>query len=130
MKAYRILLVDDDADDQFFFIDAIKSLQLDVDCAIANDGLEAIHILLDILPPPSVIFLDLNMPKMNGYECLQKIKRMDRCKDIPVVIFSTSSNPKEKERTQKLGAKRFITKTSDYKELKSQLGRILNGEFA
>ncbi len=130
MKAFKILLVDDDADDQFFFMDALSSLKMDVDCTIANDGVEAIHQLQDVPPPPSMIFLDLNMPKMNGFECLQKIKKMDSCKDIPIVIFSTSSNPKDKERTQKLGAKRFFTKTSDYKEFKSQLGSIFDGEFA
>jgi CheY-like chemotaxis protein len=129
MKNYKILLVDDDVDDQFFFMDAIKSLNKPVECAVANNGIEAIHHLNKIPPPPSLIFLDLNMPKMNGFECLEKIKKLEQYRDIPVVIFSTSSNPKEKERTTRLGAKVFLTKTSNFRKLQKQLDDILKVEL-
>ena len=129
MKTHKILLVDDDADDQFFFMDAISNIDSSLHCEVANNGIEAIDHLKTIPPPPSVIFLDLNMPMMNGYECLEKIKQLPEFKEIPVVIFTTSSNPKDKEITKKLGAKIFLTKTSDFRQLQIQLKEILKLEL-
>jgi CheY-like chemotaxis protein len=124
MRANSIMLVDDDADDQLFFLDAINAIDKSLRCDVANNGLEAMTRLNNDLPP-SAIFLDLNMPKMNGYECLQQIKKSDALKQIPVIIFTTTNNPKEAERTRQLGAASFLTKTSDFKKLKLQLGEIL-----
>jgi CheY-like chemotaxis protein len=118
------MLVDDDADDQLFFLDAINAIDKSLHCDVANNGLEAMIRLNNDLRP-GVIFLDLNMPKMNGYECLQQIKKSDALKQIPVIIFTTTNNPKEAERTRQMGAYRFLTKTSDFKKLKLQLGEIL-----
>lgn len=126
---HKILLVDDDADDQFFFKDAIRNISKTVQCEVANNGLEAIDHLHNIPPPPSLIFLDLNMPMMNGYECLEKIKLLPDFRDIPVVIFSTSNNPKDRELTKKLGAKIFLTKTSDFRQLQIQLREIFTLEL-
>lgn len=126
MKSLKILLVDDDADDQLLFLEAISAIDKSLCCDIANNGIEAISRLKESPPPPAVIFLDLNMPKMNGYECLEQIKKLDIFKGIPIIIISTSSNPKEAERTKNLGASTFITKTSDFKKLKTQLNEILS----
>jgi len=126
MKAYKILLVDDDADDQLFFLDAISAIDKSLHCEVANNGIEAINHLNETPPPPGIIFLDLNMPKMNGYECLEKIKTSPEFKEIPVVIFTTTANPKEAERTKQMGASSFLTKTSDFKKLKLQLNEILS----
>jgi len=125
MKSLKILLVDDDADDQLFFMDAISSIDKSLHCDVANNGIEAISHLKKFPPPPAVIFLDLNMPKMNGYECLQQIKQQENFKEIPVIIITTSSNQKEAERTKNMGARTFLTKTSDFKKLKFQLNEIL-----
>lgn len=124
MKASTIMLVDDDTDDQLFFLDAINAIDKSLHCDVANNGLEAM-MRLNSESLPCVIFLDLNMPKMNGYECLEQIKNSDAFKKIPVIIFSTTSNPKEAERTRQLGAASFLTKTADFKKLKLQLGEIL-----
>ena len=124
MRANSIMLVDDDADDQLFFLDAIHAIDGSLRCDVASNGIEAMMRLnSDLLP--EIIFLDLNMPKMNGYECLQQIKNSDLLRQIPVIIFTTTNNPKEAERTRQLGASRFLTKTSDFKKLKLQLGEIL-----
>jgi CheY-like chemotaxis protein len=125
MKPYKILLVDDDADDQLLFLDAIHAIDQSLECDVANNGLEAISQLSEMPSSPGVIFLDLNMPKMNGYECLEKIKSSTTFSQIPVIIFTTTTNPKEAERTRNMGASRFLTKTSDFKKLKSQLNEIL-----
>lgn len=127
MKTSTILLVDDDADDQLFFLDAISAIDKSLHCDVVSNGIEAMDRLNHVPPPPypGVIFLDLNMPKMNGYECLERIKTNDALKAIPVIIFTTTNNPKEAERTRALGAANFLTKTSDFKKLKLQLGEIL-----
>jgi CheY-like chemotaxis protein len=120
----NILLVDDDADDQLFFLDAISAIDKSVHCDVANNGLEAM-MRLNSASLPGVIFLDLNMPKMNGYECLQQIKTSDVFRQIPVIIFTTTNNPREAERSRSLGAAHFMTKTTDFRKLKLQLGEIL-----
>jgi CheY-like chemotaxis protein len=73
---------------------------------------------------PMVIFLDLNMPKMDGRECLKEIKNNDRLKDIPVVIYTTSSHLRDIEETRNLGAKGFISKPSSLVELHTVLNAI------
>jgi|SRR6476660_4475251 len=120
----NILLVDDDADDQLFFLDAVSAIDKSVHCDIACNGLEAM-MRLNSASLPGVIFLDLNMPKMNGFECLQQIKTSETLKEIPVIIFTTTNNPKEAERSRSLGAAQFLTKTTDFRKLKLQLGEIL-----
>lgn len=125
MKSHNILLVDDDADDQLFFIDAITAIDRSLKCDVASNGVEAIVRLKHLTTLPGVIFLDLNMPKMNGYECLQAIRQQHSFNEIPVIIITTSSNPAEAERTKQLGAKNFITKTPDFVKFKLQLNEIL-----
>jgi len=128
-KAKRILLVDDDADDQFYFTDAIHEVNETVQCEIANNGREAIE-QIKLPAPPDVIFHDLNMPVMNGYECLSYLKKEDRYKNIPVVIFTTSQNENNIERSRKMGAELFFTKPASFTTLCSKLGKILEMDFA
>ncbi len=126
---HKILLVDDDEDDQSFFLDALHTINKSLHCEVANNGLEAIAHLKTTPPLPSLIFLDLNMPMMNGYDCLEQIKNQQDFKEIPVVIFTTSNNAKDRDRTKKLGAKTFLTKTSDLHQMRSQLNEILQVEL-
>ena len=127
-KAIRILLVDDDADDQIYFKDALEEVKGLVICEVANNGNEALR-QIEIPPPPDLIFLDLNMPIMNGYECLEVLKNESRFKHIPVVIFTTSKNTKDIERSKKMGASLYFTKPSDFKTLCSKLGQIIQLDF-
>src|SRR5687767_6825903 len=90
----RILLVEDDLDDQMFFCEALNKLQSAIECRIANDGVEALE-LVEEPPPFDLIFLDLNMPKVNGFECLKRLKDHPIHKEIPVVILSTSNHPED-----------------------------------
>ncbi len=118
------MLIEDDADDQYFFMDALGMLGGDYRCHIAQNGAEAIRALNQGEDLPALIFLDLNMPLMNGYECLDKI-RNSAAKDVPVVVISTSTNPRDKKRVEELGAQVFIEKSSDHKKLRVQLADIL-----
>src|SRR5687767_13030602 len=90
----RILLVEDDVDDQFFFCEALTELHPTIDCRIAKNGAEALEIVK--APPPfDMIFLDLHMPKVDGFQCLKQLKEHPVHKNIPVVIVTTSNNEED-----------------------------------
>ena len=110
-------------------VDAIKEIQPELECCVANNGLEAIDHLKKIPPPPSLIFLDLNMPFMNGFECLVELKKINQYKEIPVIIFTTSNHPVDMERTMAMGAKIFLTKPPDFEILKKKLHSILEKDL-
>ena len=129
MKFKKILLVDDDEDDQLIFTDAIGEVSYDFQCITASNGLEAMLHLQTVSPAPSLIFIDLNMPYMNGFDCLRQIKNDNRFKDIPIIVFTTSDNPSDKALSEELGAQMFLTKTDDFELLKSKLAEILAANF-
>lgn len=110
-------LIDDDKDDQEIFMLALEDMNISVSCITANDGNEAlVHLTKDESFLPDFIFLDLNMPRINGKQCLAEIKKMGHLKDVPVIIYSTSSAQKDKTETEMLGATAFITKPSSISE--------------
>jgi len=120
----RIMLIDDDPDDQLLFKDAVQMIHPDLSCELASSCKEAIR-QLETTPPPELIFMDLNMPVMSGFECLVYLKKENRYKDIPVVIFTTSQNVNDISRTKQLGAKWYMTKPDDFKVLCKKLDRVL-----
>jgi CheY-like chemotaxis protein len=126
----NIFLAEDDADDQFLFTDALKQIDASIQCQIASDGRQAISMLKKMTKLPEIIFLDLNMPLMNGFECLSKMKNDARLASVPVVIFTTSRNPEDAHATHQLGANVFLSKPSDFSELKSKIQRILSLDFS
>ncbi|SRR6266542_6222252 len=130
MTHKKILLVDDDADDQLIFTDAMSEVDPGIECITVNNGMEALVYLQTAIPLPSLIFLDLNMPLMNGFQCLAQIKKDNEFKHLPVIIYTTSDNPVDKKRTRELGAEIFFTKISDFKLLKAELLDILNLDFS
>jgi len=129
MKYKTILLVDDDPDDQLIFIDILEEIAMDTECITAKNGLEALECLNNMASMPSLIFLDLNMPLMNGFECLNRIKTDERLKKIPIIIFTTSDNPSDKRNCRESGAAMFFTKTANFKLLKTKLLEILKTDF-
>ena len=101
MASRKILLADDDEDDKLIIQDAMESLGAGDVMMFANDGVHALEVLdlnFSAAMIPSLIVLDLNMPKLNGTNTLQRLKSDDRFKHIPIIIYSTSVNPIEKER--------------------------------
>jgi CheY-like chemotaxis protein len=123
----RIMLIDDDPDDQLLFSDAIQTIQPGFHCELASSCKEAFK-QLESPPPPELIFMDLNMPVMNGFDCLIYLKSQTRYKHIPVVIFTTSKNIKDIDRTRELGAKWYLTKPDDFNVLCWKLNSILQKE--
>ena len=126
-----IFLADDDEDDHDFFTDALKEVSLPTDLTQSSNGLELMK-NLDILiqhPPPHVIFLDLNMPLKDGFQCLQEIRNTPKLKDIPVVIFSTSVSDISVDKTYELGANYYVQKPSSFQLLVKSIEKVLTLEM-
>ena len=121
----KVLLVDDDEDDRAFFLESMKSIDQNVICVSAQNGREALQTLLADDQKPDIIFLDLNMPLMNGREFLSVIKNYEQLQHIPIVILTTSSDEKVKLETTALGAKGFITKPDKFHLWESTLNEFL-----
>ena len=127
--AKRILLVEDDKDDQQLFCEALSDFHPSIFCQVANNGLEALS-LLSIHPPFDMIFLDLNMPKIDGFECLKVMKSHLLYRYIPVIILSTSARQEDITRCMGLGAATFFTKPTSYTLLFDKLRDILTTGLA
>ncbi len=115
----HILLADDDFDDCNFFKQALEALPLSTKLSIVNDGQQLMTYLEENLEKlPDVLFLDLNMPRKNGLECLSEIKRNQKMKDMPVVIFSTSDDKHKIDQVFKSGGLVYVHKPGDFSQLK------------
>lgn len=123
----NILSAEDDSDFTLIFEEALNELDIDSKLTVAKNGEELMDTLEETVPPsPSVIFLDLNMPKKDGIECLSEIRSSSKLKNIPVVIFSTSTNPKNIEKTYELGANFYLCKPNKFENLKQAILKILS----
>lgn len=120
----EFLLIDDDADDRQLFKEALEAADASVECREAAGGEEAFH-HLEKGQEPDLIFLDINLPVMNGWEFLKKLKQRDHLREIPVVIYSTSSHQRDKEIADELGATCFITKPDQYRQIRQLLANIV-----
>ncbi len=125
MQYSRVLLIDDDEDDQEIFLMAIKEIAPSVECVTLSSARSALTQLETHALTADIIFLDLNMPIMNGQQFLSELHKRNALSQIPVIILSTSSNIKTINETKALGAKNFITKPSNFKELKHVLFKVL-----
>jgi len=121
-----IFLAEDDIDDRILFEEALREVSLKTQLTIAKDGQHLIHILDQrVPPPPDMIFIDLNMPRKNGFECLEEIKQTPKLKDIPIIIFSTSAQPEAVNKVYEQGANYFIRKPNTFHLLKKTLQKVL-----
>lgn len=120
----HILLADDDADDCLFFKEALEELPVSASLATVNDGAELMD-YLDSSPLPDLLFLDLNMPKKTGFECLTEIHQKNKLKEIKVIIFSTHIDPETLKLFHARGAHYFIRKPSEFSLLKKVINNAL-----
>ncbi|MBW8324458.1 MAG: response regulator [Prolixibacteraceae bacterium] len=122
----HILLADDDEDDRLFFREAFDEIKINTKVETVNDGVE----LMDYLTRPDItlphiLFLDLNMPRKNGMDCLRELKRIDYLKDIAVVIYSTSASDVDIEETFVQGANVYLKKPNDFNTLRKTLEAVI-----
>ncbi len=115
----NILLADDDADDCFFFKEALAGCPQTTNLKTVPDGEQLMHLLInEKYELPDVLFLDLNMPRKNGFECLSEIKLNNKLKKLSVVIFSTSFEQEVVNQLYQNGAQYFIRKPSEFSQFK------------
>ena len=120
LNQLKILLADDDIDDCIFFKEALVELLLSKHLTTVNDGEQLMQLLTNetnVLP--HVLFLDLNMPRKNGFECLTEIKLSKKLKQLPVIVFSTSFEQEVVNQLYKNGAQYFIRKPSEFSQFKN-----------
>ncbi|UWX54402.1 response regulator [Maribacter litopenaei] len=127
----KILLVDDDEDDREFFADALVGVDLNTQLQQLDNGKSCLDYLLQQIENlPNLIFLDLNMPIMNGFECLAEIRKNPLLKELPIAIYSTSSSDKDIEQTFLNGANIYIKKPSSFEDLKKSLKQVIKMNWA
>lgn len=128
----NIFLSDDDADDCMLFSEVFDEIltKEEANLTIVNDGMALMQTLEGTVPPPpEVIFLDINMPKKNGFECLQEIRQNPKLSLIPVVIFSTSNNNDIIDKMYAFGANYYICKPPTYPLFKKAIETVLSFDW-
>ena len=121
-----IFLIDDDADDRSMFCEALEEVSPNVVCNTAENGSAGLNALRNKeIELPDVIFLDINMPVMGGWQCLTILKSDPVFKDIPVLMYSTSSNPEDIRKAKQLGGHSLVTKPCSFQELKKILEKVV-----
>ncbi len=123
----KVLLIEDDQDDQWFFKEAISKINKVSLFGLAKNGKEALEQLEEADVLPDIIFSDINMPVMGGVECFMKILKNPRIKNIPVVFLSNDMS--NIENILQLGSCAFINKPSDEKTLRLKIQQAIRQEF-
>jgi CheY-like chemotaxis protein len=122
------MIIDDDPDDRDLFFEIVNQIAPDYNCLWGKDGVDGLLKLSELQTMPKYIFLDLNMPRMNGKQCLAEIKGHKKYRDIPVVIYSTSRQEADIVETKKLGANFYMTKPNLFTELREAITELLVDE--
>ena len=126
-QATTLLLIDDDADDHEIFEMALEDADATARCLSAHRGQVALDKLMEKEFEPDIIFLDLNMPGLNGKDVLRLLKEQETLKHIPVYMYSTSAGKTDIQQCLALGAENFITKPASLAKLVELLRSILHG---
>ena len=120
------MFADDDVDDCEYFKDALDEISYNVDLTVVNDG---VQLMKTLLAPkdfrPDILFLDLNMPKKSGIECLEEIKSKKELDGIPIIIFSTSSDRAVIDKMYENGAHYYIQKPNQFSSLKKVIEKAI-----
>ena len=130
MKRLNLLLADDDSDDCLFFEEAFTELAPGSTILVKKDGEEVLNYLFhpqSILP--DIIFLDLNMPFIDGVKCLEEIRKNNKLANIFIVMNSTTASHKEIDLSYDKGANLFLIKPNSFLELKKSIEAIINLDF-
>ena len=132
MRTNMILLVEDNPDDEALTLRALQKNNIINEVVVARDGAEALDFLFgtgayagrDLGLMPEVILLDINLPKINGLEVLEKIRANERTRLLPVVILTTSNEEQDKIKSYTLGANSFIRKPVDFQQFSEAIRQL------
>lgn len=126
MKNKFILVIDDDEDDTEIFIEAIKTLDNTIDVTIANNSLKALEDLKVSTQLPDYIFLDMQMPYLNGKEFLDEVLKIQRLKNLKIIFYSSHSSSFLEQSVQQHKEIRYLNKPNSFKDLVKKLGELLD----
>jgi len=129
-KNMVIFYTDDDRDDLDTFKDAMSEIDGNAELHTMDGGDELIHALDNPPPKPHIVFLDLNMPGKNGFEVLQELRLSRDLRHLPIVVLSTSTDETSISQSMLLGANFYITKPSDYAQLKASVSHAINIDWS
>lgn len=124
MRTSTILLVEDNPDDEMLALRAFKKNNITSEVNVARDGVEALDFLFgrgayqgrDLTQQPSLILLDLKLPKMDGLEVLKALRDNEHTRLIPVVVMTTSKEEDDLVRSYSYGANSYIRKPVDFNQ--------------
>lgn len=119
-----ILLADDDEDDRFLFQEALNEIKLSAQLTSVRDGEQLMEALVTSRLP-DMLFLDLNMPRKDGFQCLSEIRKNEKLRGLPVIIFSTSFQPDAVNKLYENGAHYYIRKPSNFDHFKKVIHRAI-----
>lgn len=125
MNRLNLLLVEDSENDAHFVNRILNKTLPEASCKWVTDGLEAVEFLQSLessIEQPELVLLDLKLPKISGLQVLEKIRKNEKTKHLPVVIYSSSGEVKDIEQAYSIGANSYLIKPADYIEMKENLG--------
>lgn len=125
----RLFIIDDDTEDQEILMEALKEVDPTIVCHTAINGEDAFRQLANFIVLPDLIFLDLNMPKLNGKQVLKELKGSDGVTDVPVIMYSTSFAPRDIDEIKQIGAAFHLLKPSRFDDLCNALKNILSKDW-
>jgi len=124
---HKLMLADDDIDDCIFFRDALQELPITATLSTANNGIELMQFLNDHPDNlPDILFLDLNMPRKTGFECLSEIKLNKNLRNLPIVVFSTSFDHKVVNTLYEKGVHYYLRKPGEFSKLKQLIHQAIS----
>jgi two-component system response regulator len=122
-----VLLVEDNSNDEMLALRALKKVDIQIRVDVARDGIEATNYLLDAaMPCPDLVLLDLRLPRMNGLEVLNSIRSNPKTRNLPVVVFTSSSQPSDVMNCFQSGANSFVRKSHDYAQYMILMSKIVD----
>jgi two-component system response regulator len=118
-----VLLVEDNADDETLLREAFRRARVGHPLDVARDGIEAIERTLDVAPErrPALMLLDLKLPRLSGFDVLEKLRGDARTRTLPVVVVSSSQERADIERSYACGANSYLVKPLDFAELEAMI---------
>ncbi len=127
-RVLNLLLVEDSPADVYLVREAMRTEGLDFRLQVADDGEAAFQILNAVdaqtIPAPSLLLLDLNVPRKDGIQVLQRLRQIPRCGAVPVIVISSSDSPNDRQRALALGVSEYFRKPSTLDEF-MKLGRMV-----
>jgi CheY-like chemotaxis protein len=121
---FTLILTDDDEDEHSFFKEALNALIVDVNFLTFKDGTYLLEYLHSSMFTPDLVFLDINMPLLNGLDTLKQIKAHDKLRNIPVVMYSTSAHKNDIHKAYKQGADLYFKKETSVEKLAAKLDSV------